>query len=969
MMRGTCVSVYAEDGEMICQYCKKDVPNLRDDVNHIVIGYDSQEDHTHVHGDIDDKGHVKARLLDVASTLGIDLGVPMTQPIKVMKEIVFHNRQRIGDMLMFTTGVRDFKTAFPDTRVNVISTAMHIWDHNPHLDRTLATYLENGHTLESIKAEDYPAHTNVVKIGPGKMTNASNRIDWHFANAYRVSMEDNLGVHIPQGESRPDIWLTREEYEAPRVTPDPYWLIIGGGEKGWGCKMYPWDRWQEVINQNPDLLFYQLGSQGDGHPKLQGKNVVDYIGKTEDRNTGIRDLFKLFLNAEGSIGLVSFHMHLSGALYKPAVVVAGAREPVSFTRYQGHQYLSNEGCLPCAETTACWHCATHACTNLVNDKGEHVTLTKEDGAHARDGIMPRCVDMIEPQDITRAINEYYRGGRLIKGQVSQKPKFKNIVETPVQVAVPAPPVADHTLDTTALYGIAFGGAEITAEDWAFIQQAIIERQVKTVLEFGSGLSTRLLRSLGVEVTSFETNEEKCKKFGATPWDGKDLKLDHFYDLAFVNGPSGGANREHSTRVASEYAGLVVVHDAGRPFERQWQAKYLEGKFSGPIKGGHRCSLWIHSPTLAEVTPPPQSPTAEATRRAHPLVAGGRGAFVKIASTARGWGGAQRSVTTIMQMLLARGHKVEFIPFHGAVTSREYLDCLKNGLKDVTVSTMDKLKEPCDVLMVYADDFCWELGRNDIVEAFSGLQAKRKIMFENYRRGDIGSAAWTREWDIYGFLNSGQERELLQIMPGISTAVLPPCTDLEPFFKVQPYYRGNFDCELRIVRHSSQGDTKFSKDVASHINSVLDGRLDASISMLPGPSIALMPDRERFTRKHRTADPNAIAQFLEKGNCFWYSLPETTTKYMDQGPRVVLEAMASGLPIIADTWGGVVDRVTPETGWLCDKAEQINLLRTVTPEELEIKGRAARERAKQHFSAEMWMNFILDPVGHASKCAV
>ena len=54
---------------------------------------------------------------------------------KLPRRIVFHNRQAIGDILMFTCAVRDFKRAFPEIEVQVRSTAMHIWDHNPNINR------------------------------------------------------------------------------------------------------------------------------------------------------------------------------------------------------------------------------------------------------------------------------------------------------------------------------------------------------------------------------------------------------------------------------------------------------------------------------------------------------------------------------------------------------------------------------------------------------------------------------------------------------------------------------------------------------------------------------------------------------------------------------------------------------------------------------------------------------------------
>ena len=54
-------------------------------------------------------------------------------PIGMPRRIIFHNRQAIGDILMFTCAVRDFKRTYPEVEVKVESTAMHIWDHNPNI--------------------------------------------------------------------------------------------------------------------------------------------------------------------------------------------------------------------------------------------------------------------------------------------------------------------------------------------------------------------------------------------------------------------------------------------------------------------------------------------------------------------------------------------------------------------------------------------------------------------------------------------------------------------------------------------------------------------------------------------------------------------------------------------------------------------------------------------------------------------
>src|SRR4030042_146958 len=578
---------------MKCSVCGDEVDKIKTRDKHIVLVKNCTDGHIHVQGDLGERAAIKEMLQSANDELGLNTAYGALD----RKEIVFRNRQRIGDTLMFTCGVRDFKRAFPEARVNVVSTAGHIWDYNPYLDRTLI-----------------PTDENTVKIGPGFLTNASNRIDWHFANAYRVSIEEALKVHIPQGESRPDIWFTEEEYNAPRVIKQPYWIIVVNGEKGWGCKMYPFERWQEFVNQNPEITFVQAGTREDNPPRLQGSNVLDHVGMTQDGNTGIRDLFKLFLNAEGSIGLVSFHMHLSGALYKPCVVVAGAREPVSFTRYPGHQYLATDGCLPCA-VTACWHCDIKACPHLINQ-------------------VPQCVDIISPDDLTRALRSYYKGGRLKVGEPCEKPKLKNVVKTPEKV--PEPPKTDITK-----YGLQWGGGCSTEKDWEFMSGTIAKYSVKSVLEFGSGLSTLLMHDAGLALTTYETEQAWIDKLlkiepalTINLWDRKELTPQRF-DMAFVDGPAGGQSRELSTKTGVESADVVIIHDANREYERKWQEKYLKG-YKGPVKGGNRCHLWVKTPKVSAETP--QISTINAPGKQH----------IKVVCTARGWGGGARPIPPLMK---------------------------------------------------------------------------------------------------------------------------------------------------------------------------------------------------------------------------------------------------------------------------------------------------------------------------------
>ena len=93
---------------------------------------------------------------------------------EIPEQVVFHNRQAFGDILTMTSAVRDFKAAFPSTKVGVTTTAMHIWDHNPNIDHS---FRDNKHE---------------VKIGPGFLTNKSNRWNLHMCNAFRLDIENKL---------------------------------------------------------------------------------------------------------------------------------------------------------------------------------------------------------------------------------------------------------------------------------------------------------------------------------------------------------------------------------------------------------------------------------------------------------------------------------------------------------------------------------------------------------------------------------------------------------------------------------------------------------------------------------------------------------------------------------------------------------------------------------------------------------
>lgn len=854
-----------------------------------------------------------------------DQSIEETKEI-IQEPIIFKNRQALGDILMFTAAIRDFHKEFPEWPMGVSSTAMHLWDNNPYIDRSL--------TEQNAK---------VIEVGPSWLTNASNRDDRHFANAFRISIEQKLNLSIPQGVIKPDIWMSRKEVEAPPLIKPPYWIIVAGEKGDWTAKTYPFNRWQEFVKTFPQVKFVQVGAREHVHPDLNLPNVVNYIGKTQSRDTGIRDLINLFYHAEGSMGLVSFQMHLAAAFDMPCIVLAGAREPARFTRYPRHQYLCTDGCLPCASRNACWACDLEkACKNVIEEDGRKY---------------PKCVDIIKTEDLIRTFQQFYEGGRLSLTE-SRKPTLPNpiakSINTPkiikdLKEKIPIMITSEQEKwnEKTEKWGFEWGGGSITNRDWEFLLSIIKNYNISSVLEFGAGLSTLLFNEMDVSIITFETNvnwitkiQEINSKCDIREWDGKKVSLEEFneFDLAFVDGPPGGKSRKFSTKIASENAKIVIIHDAGREYEKLWQDKYIKGNFNGPIKGGHRCHLWQKGNKEIE-------PVLRIKNRTNSKL-------LKMVFNGSGEGGAERSTNWIMSRFIDKGWNVQYIS-PNEIPSGTFR---KEGSNKVNFTNdLNEIAKPCDILMLCSNDWVWEF--DHIAKYWENLKAERKVMYVNFRIGKIGKIPWTQNWDEYIFLSGLLEsqffKNLFKNTSGfqVKTKILPPPTDLSQFYPMQIDYSG----ELRIIRHSSQGDTKYSNDFNEKTERILEEFPKATIRLMPGPSF--LKDFGDRVISHKRNVPS-VPEFLKLGNLFLYDLPKG---YTEGGPRTILEAMGAGLPVIAGSEsGGPKDRVTQETGILYNTFEkQLEAIEFFNSErKREYFGLNAKEHAKKEFNPENWISAIV-----------
>lgn len=248
-----------------------------------------------------------------------------------------------------------------------------------------------------------------------------------------------------------------------------------------------------------------------------------------------------------------------------------------------------------------------------------------------------------------------------------------------------------------------------------------------------------------------------------------------------------------------------------------------------------------------------------------------------------------------------------------------------------------------------------LARNRLAWQQATAVAGWRFMLLNWQIRDARLPWFVELWDRVGFLSSTLRNEWCAATgwPEADTFVHAPAVDLEPYLAIRRDYS-----KPVFVRHSTPG--KWPADTPELMARIRRGCPDARFEAMGMPSAMLAAARAAAPVQWRAPWSESRFDFLRHGSVFWYPL---RPDYTDQGPRVIVEAMAAGLAVIADNRDGARDRVTPETGWLCDTHEEYEgVAREIArdPDILRRKGQAARERACLHFRPEAWMDAILGP---------
>lgn len=321
------------------------------------------------------------------------------------------------------------------------------------------------------------------------------------------------------------------------------------------------------------------------------------------------------------------------------------------------------------------------------------------------------------------------------------------------------------------------------------------------------------------------------------------------------------------------------------------------------------------------------------------------------------GGGEMSSSNLCRMAQKLGYRVVFHPTRKSINPKYGLS------EDVEIGPTIISGEPrgsSDVLVFYANDFVYKL--EETREVWERLLdgANRRVAVLNFVMGCSWQPWFSERIDKFLFLNTEKEAQLINRLreKGIRippTSSLAPPVDLAPFLSLpEPdYEKVNF---VRTGRYHG----KFEKgDILEIIDSWRGLSPDSEYYFQATPPFLreLYGDDPKFHL--HSWDEIPIPELLSKCSLFWYRLPKSMK---DQGPRVIVEAMAAGLPVLAEPRDGAADRVTESTGWLeSDNRGFVRVLQEITsnPGLLREKGRRARERAREEFDPWKWMVHILD----------
>lgn len=312
------------------------------------------------------------------------------------RKVLFVNDQSPGDVVMLLYGIASLHESCPgEFLTDVACPAREIFDHCPWI-----TPLDRKDPDVHIVNADYPA------------IHRSNDHPVRFSTAFGEQIAIELGVRIQPTKFHSLVTISDDEHAWYSGVHEllgrdvPYWVLNAGHKSDFTAKAWSFARYQEVVNRLPHVWFAQVGAAEHSHPRLEGPNVLNFVGKTD-----VRQLIRLVYNSFGVISGVSFPMHLAYAvpphprfnrMSRANITIAGGREPAHWEEGPNHQFLHTCGMLSCCDMGGCW-------------KSRVVPLGDGDGKDKDLCLNPvqldgqwigKCMEMISVDEVVLLVQKY-----------------------------------------------------------------------------------------------------------------------------------------------------------------------------------------------------------------------------------------------------------------------------------------------------------------------------------------------------------------------------------------------------------------------------------------------------------------------------------------------------------------------------------------------------------------------------------
>lgn len=328
-----------------------------------------------------DLGTAAAFREQMSREAGTSLASPSPDPPKTL---LLKTDQAPGDAVAMTAAIYSLQKANPGRyRIMVESLWPEVFRYNPDVSVHVKP---SDSKLEFTDVAELHMHYPAI--------HTSNERGIHFMQGWCEFLSLVLDRPVPLLTNRPKLY-----FDTPEPKVENYWVICSGGKKDFTNKLWGYTRYQWVVSTlKYKVKFVQVGGENDDHPLLDW--TENMVGKTT-----LRGLFDLVRKARGVVCGVSLLMHVAAALDKPAIVIAGGREPVQWNSYPKQHYLHTVGSLPCRSTqgapgTACWR-------SRVFPLNDGTTLDRDTCERPLGGV-PECMTMISPVEVAELVLRYNR---------------------------------------------------------------------------------------------------------------------------------------------------------------------------------------------------------------------------------------------------------------------------------------------------------------------------------------------------------------------------------------------------------------------------------------------------------------------------------------------------------------------------------------------------------------------------------